>query len=712
MQDDMTVEPRTPYTFGEWVFDLSYDDEDLPSQQFRCVTVYGVTDLNDGEDCDIGEDYDNIIDSEVMYQLNEVFNPWDLRQAVGAWSWADYEMIYVDDLDPPDNYPYTDGTTYTDPWGYRDMRDYWPGKWTERWVQFETGDDVEDEFWLEQQIVVPNDGPWPDWDEYCSAREKVLVDGVLQVPGEDEDYELIWTWNITETVAEGPMDIEDGDFFQLMYPRIVIGSETVNVTIDDVTTTLLAGREYDLDTSNGKLYIWIDMELEADDELEVDYALFFPATYIDFYEESVPEEDAHIKILYSTFHIVYKVDKFIYGIDGFMEENGVVVFPEDSDYLYLRYGPVVWFDFVRYAYDNWITVLVNGTVNTAWEWSPYSQMHYGIDSIWVGGMELGYNDVIEVTYPIFAGRWEWTTVGAESAAVDSASASMVTEGFRQWKNHDTKLASLDFQDPIFAPEEPYIFRSVSGSGEDREDYYDDQMAQTVEESAGRVHLKDDWCTTLPISSSNIIVVGGPFANLAAEYFNDFTDVYVPRIGGFQPAFTSSACWNRTSYEAVFEEGEQVTGYAVISTYKDLNGTIGFIVYGWTGQDTYYACYALQHGLLEIMQWLQPGVTSLLLEFDYTVHPAEDCFFHVVECLGTFTECSGFEYEVMWDKYVYDDEMIFKLVMNSYSSEFWVFHTYVDYDVTKPWHLPYTTAIEVTYPQYIYFHWESKIHPDP
>ncbi|UCE43723.1 MAG: hypothetical protein JSV57_05060 [Candidatus Bathyarchaeota archaeon] len=693
-QDDMTDEPRTPYTFAEWVFDLSYDDEELPTQQFRLATVYGVTDLNDGDDADIGEDHDNVIDSEIMYQLNEVFNPWDLRQAVGAWSWADYGDVF-------------DAKNYHE-------RDMWPGKWTERWVEFYTGDGVEDEFWLPEQIVVPDEWAFPDWDEYCTAREKVLVDGVLQEPG--DDYELTWTRNITETLAEGPMDIESGDSFQLMYPRIVSGSDTVNTTIDDVTTTLRPGIDYDLDTSNGKLYIWKDdppIELQEDDELVIDYALFFPATYLDFYEESVPDEDAHIKVLYSTFRIVYKVDKFIWGIDGWWTEDSDIIdfsYPEENRRLYLRFGPVLWFDFVDFTYENWITVLVNGKpAPMGWEWNPMSQMRYGIDAIWIEEMELGMDDVIEVIYPIFAGRYEWTILGTDTGPADPAGASMVSEGLRQWKNFDTKISGLDYMRHQ-TPELPYLFRNISGPGDDRDNYYDDVLPQVNVAGNGRPHFRDDWCTTLPVASSNVIVIGGPTVNIAAEYFNDFTDVYVNRIGASITKFTSHGCWNRNSY---VNTGD--LGYALISTYKDLNGTIGFIVWGYSGSDTYYASYALQHGLLEIMQWLQPGVTSLLLEFDYSKHPSDDCFFHVVESLGTITECSGFEYESMWEIDMmdgHDGEMIYKLVMNSYSSEYWVFHTYVDYDTVKPWHLPYTTAISVIYPQYIYFHWEPKIHPDP
>ena len=705
-QDDMTTEPRTPYTMGEWVFDLSYDDEDLPTHQFRCITVYGVTDLNDGEDWDMGGEAENIIDSEVMYQLNEVFNPWDLRQAVGQESWGDYECMW--DCD----------------WGYECVRDWWPGKNTERWVEFYTGDGDEDTFWLPQQIVVP--GPdddiidnFPAWDAYCSPREKILVDGVLQVPG--DDYEIYWNWHVEEVVEEGIAEIDEGDSFDLMYPRIIPGTEYVWIEDDEGWAYDYYPDEYTVDHSNGKIHFWWEHDLSSDEEIHVSYDLYFPASSIEFYEESIPEEDAEIKVLYSTFRIVWKTDKFLPGIDGLRIQNSdeyTYMSPDEMQLFFLRFGPVIppeflWWVVHAPTYLNELMVYRNGypVDPMYWEFQFFDDM----PCIWVDyqSLELMPYDVIEVVYPILAGRYEWTTVGTDSAAVDSASASMVTEGFRQWKNFDTKIASLDYQDPVYAPEEPFMFRNVSGPSDERDNYYDDHMAQTVEDEAGRLHLRDDWCTTLPISSSNIIVIGGPYPNLAAEYFNDFTDIHVPRIGEtWGTGFYGPGCWGRNLWEAEYDEGEQVTGYALISTYKDLNGTIGFIVYGWTGQDTYYACYALQHGLLEIMQLLQPGVTSILVEFDYTVHPAEDCFFHIVECIGTFTECGGFDHLMFKKMGMYDDDLLFKFIMNSYSSEYWVFHAHVDFDVEHFWSLPDLYAIAVTYPQYIYFHWEAKIHPDP
>jgi len=699
-QDDMTIEPRTPYTMGEWVFDLSYSDSALPTNQFRCVTVYGVTDRNNGKDWDY-DGSNNIIDKEVMFQLDEVFNPWDLRQAVGQESWNDYGAIY--DFDWGTNEDYF-------------PREEWPGKITERWVEFYTGDGVENEFYLPQQIVVPagDDDPidyFPAWDAYCSPREKVLVDGKLQKY--DTAYDIEWTWYNEEMVVAGPTEIEYGDSFQLMYPRIVVGSDAAWVE-DDAGNVLGPFYDYSVDYSNGKIYIWWDGEFDEDENLIVDYNLYFPASFIQFKEGYIPKKDAVIKVLYSTFRIVYKTDKFIAGIDGLTIENEGLDTPDRFGFFWLRYGPVLSASFIRwtvdYVYPNWITVTRNGALFVDWQYGTWCDL----PCIWIT-TEINPSDVIEVTYPIFAGRYEWTTVGVDSAPVDSTGASMVTEGIRQWKNFDTKLASMDYKDAIYGPEVPFIFRNMTGTGALRAHYYDTQRAQTVDKAAGRAHLKDDWCTTLPVSSSNIIAVGGPYVNVAAEYFNDFTDAYVPRIGTtWGTGFYSHACWGRNLYEVEYDEdGKQITGYALISTYKDLNGTKGLIIYGWTGQDTYYACYALQHGLFKIMQWLQPGVTSIILEFNYEVHPSEDCFFHVVECLGTITECGGFDHVLWWELWDWvADTLIFKLVWNSYSSEFWVFHIIMDFDVEYEWHLPYMVGIEITYPQYIYFHWEPHIHPDP
>jgi len=59
------------------------------------------------------------------------------------------------------------------------------------------------------------------------------------------------------------------------------------------------------------------------------------------------------------------------------------------------------------------------------------------------------------------------------------------------------------------------------------------------------------------------------------------------------------------------------GYAVVSVYKDLNGTIGFLIWGFTGDDTYYAAKWFWETGIEYLQTENRGVTDIILEIDYT-----------------------------------------------------------------------------------------------
>jgi hypothetical protein len=256
------------------------------------------------------------------------------------------------------------------------------------------------------------------------------------------------------------------------------------------------------------------------------------------------------------------------------------------------------------------------------------------------------------------GRWEWIVVGRDSAAVDSAGAAMISAGWQEWKWKEVWLSALDMKSTMEAPAIPYVFRIFNPDGTYWEDYYYDYALEDY-----RAALKDDWCTPeewvhtdtiypYAISSSNIIVVGGPLANLGAEYFNDFTDAFVFSLYG--EGFYSYACWARTSQPSINKDPEATpdelwydsavftddVGHAIVSTYLDLNGTVGFIVYGYTADDTYYASYAVRGGLLPWLQELQEGVTTLVITFNYTsLHPVG---IHVEECLGTITECTGFD----------------------------------------------------------------------
>jgi len=88
----MLEEPKVPYVFAEWDFDLDYDHPENSTQQFRCVSVYGLTDYNNALDPDMpgNQALEYRIDAEVTYQLNEIFNPWDLKDAAhkDTFRWA------------------------------------------------------------------------------------------------------------------------------------------------------------------------------------------------------------------------------------------------------------------------------------------------------------------------------------------------------------------------------------------------------------------------------------------------------------------------------------------------------------------------------------------------------------------------------------------------------------------------------------------------
>jgi hypothetical protein len=100
------------------------------------------------------------------------------------------------------------------------------------------------------------------------------------------------------------------------------------------------------------------------------------------------------------------------------------------------------------------------------------------------------------------------------------------------------------------------------------------------------------------------------------------------------------CWNRNAYANVARENG--TGYATIETYLDINGTVGFVVWGLDGRDTYYASVWL-HG--DVARGISPGIhqlqdapkclTSIVLRIDYTdmKHPT----FSILESLGTISE---------------------------------------------------------------------------
>jgi hypothetical protein len=407
---DMSDEPKTPYIIGEWDFDLSWANPDMSTNQFRGVTVYGVTDNHNALDIDGGPQI-NQLDREVVYQLNEVFNPWDLSDAV-----------------------YKDET---------------------RWVDF-TLDPVGTTYYVLENTPVLNI-PDDQWDQYAMFSEKV----------------------------------ED----------LTLNSTVLNRYLGDYALTVVDG--------------------------------------VGNITGLNPEHQ--YKILYSTSS-----------------------FPDDQQ---------------------------------------------------------------------FAGQYEWVTVGRDAHSVDSVGAALVTHEFTEAGIH-LGNGGMDMEGTSYAYEIPYLL-SRSGTGTGFSNYW---ITPDTTSPGQRLGLKDDWCTTWPVASSNIISVGGPLANQMTEYFNSFTDAYYSEpwftpYTPFKGTLAALSCWSKNVYSNVGVLNG--TGYATIGTYLDLNGTVGFVIYGLDARDTFYASKFFKEDILYVLRDAPSGVTSIVIKIDYSdyKHPSWD----MVEALGTISE---------------------------------------------------------------------------
>jgi hypothetical protein len=267
---------------------------------------------------------------------------------------------------------------------------------------------------------------------------------------------------------------------------------------------------------------------------------------------------------------------------------------------------------------------------------------------------------------VYDGSWEWGIVGSTSAAVDSAGLGMATE-WAMGTSAPVKNTGFDTQDATWGPYTPYTLAkdpigTRSGLLPGRAGYRDNETIP----NRGRLALQDDWCMHLdedgcwingvPVATSNIIAVGGPYANGMSEYFNDFTSAFFTMspwtinandAGQIMPLTCWSLNQTDTNAEKIFHgyasqydlNGMETIGYGVIATAKDLNGTVGLTAWGYSGDDTYYTSWALLHSdVLALAFDLMPaGVTSLILRFNYTLHPTDYCFVTIVEALGTISE---------------------------------------------------------------------------
>jgi len=580
---DMGSEPNIPFLIGEWDFMLNIDE------QFRGVTVYGITEYHDAKDEGLDSPYKgSVIDREVQYQLDEVFKPWDLNSAVN--------------------------------------------KKTTRWVDY-SDDPIGYSSWILEHSPVLNVTD-SEWDQYCTFSERVE-------------------------------DLTTGKVLKRYYKATPTGTwkRDYNLTVDPDTgegniTGLNSTHYYKFLYSTDTVYNYTD-QITADwAEYNVTWAASIDRTYnasTSFYDYLGVEHSIAINDFDFTFRNVTSLTgnaTWIYNGTIYPEVNPFKVFKEDTTVFSLSIGDA------ELSATN--VTAVNGTLemdfdklNVTWSITPPDlldvhfyefnpTLHYvvtvnynatGTNNYTITGtLEIGpdggtlYSDKIP-------GRYEWVTVGRDSKPVDSAGSPLVSAAFKN-KQVEIGNAGTDMNATSYALEIPYLLYNW-GTGGTFANYFITADATTPGQ---RLTLKDDWCNTWPIASSNIIAVGGPSANLITMYFNDFTTAFygTPWFTPYSPwsgGIVALPCWSKNAYTD--SGGREGLGYAMIGTYKDNNGTVGFTIWGLDARDTFYASKFFHEEIIYELQNFPKHATSIIIEIDYTdpMHPT----FTIPEVLGTISE---------------------------------------------------------------------------
>jgi hypothetical protein len=585
-------EADIPYVVGEWDFMLDFDEATTTfGPQFRGVTVYGCVNYHDADDMqgsDLNGDLvtENQIDIEVLYQLNEVFNPWDLQQAVH--------------------------------------------KKEQRWVEFYTVTESDYELsllGLDLYIYLANSPVLyaPIWEEYCSFSERVLWDDELKYPMRSVyssyDYELY-----TYMDGDGYLWIDDDDVpvtgteIKILYSTATQYDNYGPFTMSDelIGTSITGWQAYD--------YISFDDYLNAGHDL--DAMAYFTWENL---TELAPGDNCtlHAEIEYEAWDFkVFKEGTFDTDCQAGGELSGDWLSQAENSYfrINLTYLDIDWeitpppgldlhMDYLNFDFEIDILVVYNGS-------NPDT---YNVTATFSVVPDDDYMNAIYSCH--IPGRYEWIVVGRDAASVDSAGAALVAAAFKN-KQIEIGIAGVDMWDPEIANQIPWVMAKY-GTGDAMVDYHYDHAA-----GDHRTALRDDWCTTWPVASSNIISVGGPIANVLSWYGNDFTEAFFG-IGMFtdytawENKIASLTCWNKNAYES-----DEDTGYAVVGTYKDINGTVILLIWGHWGRDTYYATkWFHEEGIFQL-QDAPLCLTSIILEIDYTEHPPT---VSIVECLGPISE---------------------------------------------------------------------------
>jgi hypothetical protein len=667
---DMSYEPKqSPLIIGEWDFLL--DHSSIP--MFRAVEVKGISDRHDAND--VQYQGSNYIDREARYQLDTVFQAWDLLDAVEK---QEYRSLYKSTVAShtseiqlttqlgDDLYYCLLSSEYTYSLGASSPT------WTRYFLREE--DRSNDGYPAESKWVneFQNSSIYAD-----TAHSKnwalYMVGGTY---GEMVKVTPIYLRNDTPP-STGPYTLQLKDLvdFGFWYKNI---SGSLGPIIEIKLYQTAAG------TGN-----WANIAPRADNTKSASTWTHYTLNTIDdFIGPYSPDAAFYLTGQSGTGLPTNEFHSFEYwtssalkdyyvGSIGVKIQANCVALVDDLSVAYLqrpsgiRYERVYNMEedkLVPHAWDAYCTfseeVTVDGALIARYGYQdydptragtgvhrPYYTMNFinGTLDFYQWSTGLGryitwdlYGSKVEIRYSTIEenekGRYEWTVMGRDAFTSDSLGGALVTAAFKN-KDIEIGLSGLDMMYNEWSMASiPYAMNCFGTAPGARGDYKDDGSTP-----GQRPALRGDWCTTWAITSSDTIAIGGPLANMLTSYLNEFTDAfYGTYVVGWGETYTSYAtwqnaivaltCWNGTKkgYTATYN-----TGYAVISTYKDLNGTVGLTIWGHGPRDTYYASKFFHEEIIYELQTFPSCVTSIILKIDYTYpqHPT----FTVLECLGTVSE---------------------------------------------------------------------------
>jgi len=575
----------------------------LDQQMYRFVTVYGVSDLQNGVDAQMGMG-PNTVDREAQYQLDEVFVPYDLVQAVHATtrSWVEWTTAasYTTLRKPVlvvssnDYYRYNSGAEriidYNGTFG--------PGLLTRLSI-----------FGGPQYSIVQNaDGTATISGLTAGHSYKILYNtlpdvtatrtavGTAQTVQTNGTRSLPNTTSIISAITSGANWKDQID-----------AGHSFSVTVPSLTVDLVEGAA----TAANWTESWSFVKNYNEDNFKVFLGETYTAT-VDLYDP--------VTVLTGNATFAFNMGDFTKTVTA--PTNTTVIWPNDK-------SETVHVDYLNHVISFAITI---------------SNLY---DSNVEGGNQtLTVNATITVTETYrnyLMGRYEWAVVGRDAASVDSAGAALVTAAFKN-KQVEIWMAGSDMFNPTVSNQMPWVMSKMT-AGDAWANYY--KTGSGADPANYRTYLRDDWCKLgtsandeIPVASSNMIGVGGPIANLLAYYGNDFTQAIFglsdfTNYTAWANKLVPKTCWNHTQGYT----DTNTVGYATISVYRDLNETNLFLIWGNWGRDTFYATkWFHEHGVYQLQE-APAGITSIVLKLNYenTAEGYKPTGWSIVECLGTISE---------------------------------------------------------------------------